>query len=60
MYILLKQRELSKQINIHEIAENFLEETLHQILFFFFVENKSRKTTKTCYTGKEMKFEIDF
>jgi hypothetical protein len=28
-----------------------LEETLHQIPFF--VENKSRKTIKTCYTGKE-------
>jgi hypothetical protein len=34
----------------------FLEETLQQIpLFFFFfvVQNKSRKTTKTCYIGKE-------
>jgi hypothetical protein len=33
-----------------------LEETLQQIPFFFFsffVENKSRKTKKTCYTGKE-------
>jgi hypothetical protein len=29
-----------------------LEEILQQIPFFF-VENKIRKTTKTCYTGKE-------
>jgi hypothetical protein len=31
MYILSKHRELSKQMNIHEITENVLAETLHHI-----------------------------
>jgi len=30
-----------------------LDETLHEIPPFFFLENKSIKTTKICYTGKE-------
>jgi len=40
MYILSKHRELSKQINIHEIAEKVLVETLHHIPCFFFFLKK--------------------
>jgi hypothetical protein len=53
MYILSKHRELSKYINIHEIAENFSRNLASNPPIFFLVENKNRKTTKTCYTKKQ-------
>jgi hypothetical protein len=50
MYILSKHSELSTQINIHEIAENFRRNLASKSppFFFFFIKNKS-----TCIKGKE-------
>jgi hypothetical protein len=40
MYILSRHREMSKQINIHEIDENF-RRNFASNPFFFFIKNKS-------------------
>jgi hypothetical protein len=49
-------QELRHQVKIHKISEK-LNKGIKICIFlaFFFVENKSRKTTKTCYTRKEKK-----
>jgi hypothetical protein len=43
--------ELSKQINIHEIVENFLEETLQQIPPFLFIYLFLLKKNASQYRG---------
>jgi hypothetical protein len=47
-------QELRHQVKIHKIFEK-LNKGINICIFLplFFVENKSRKTTKTCYIGKE-------
>jgi hypothetical protein len=50
-------QELRHQVKIHRISEK-LNKGIKICIFpppLLLVENKSRKTTKTCYTGKEKK-----
>jgi hypothetical protein len=49
-------QELRRQEKIHKISEKLNKGIKICIILpppLFFFENKSRKTTKTCYTGKE-------
>jgi hypothetical protein len=50
-------QELRRQVKIHRISEKLNKGIKISIFLpptpFFLVENKSRKTTKTCYTRKE-------
>jgi hypothetical protein len=55
MHILSKHRELLKQINIHEIAENFRRNLASNPLFIIIIiiKKQKTKTTKTCLKEKE-------
>jgi uncharacterized protein (DUF169 family) len=59
MYILSKHRELSKQINIHEIAENFRRNLASNpfSFFFSFFENKREKQQKHATQEKKNLFQ---